>query len=167
MKIAQIQQDSANLKDAGENYFSSIAYFGEVENPKAQAFVLSKTGKLASEEFDKSLANDYFYVADVLAKEIKDEKLIGKINQNAGEAFVYLNEPKMALDYYKNSAASFDAINENKELAKDYQAAAKLMLELGNPAKARTLLNKAYKIGIKTEDTSLIKSIQAEISVLA
>lgn len=167
MKMAQIQHDSANLKDAGENYFSSIAYFGDVDNMKAQAVLLSQTGKLAGEEFDKKAAKDYFNVADTLAKELEDKNLIGKVNQKAADTFVYLNEPKTALDFYKNSAAVYDEINENQELAKDYQAAAKLMLNLGNPAKARTLLNKAYKAGLKTDNKELIQQIQAEISVLA
>ena len=167
MKIAQIQHDSANLKDAGENYFSSIAYFGDVDNMKAQAVLLSQTGKLAGEEFDKKAATDYFQVADTLAKELEDKNLSGKINQKAADTFVYLNEPKTALDFYKNSAAFYDEINENEELAKDYQAAARLMLELGNSSKARTLLNKAYKAGLKADNKDLVQSIQTEIAVLS
>ena len=166
MKIAQIQYDSANLNDAGENYFSSIAYFGQVENPKAQAVLLSQTGKLASEEFDKQKTEDYFYVADALAKEMGDKTLKGKINQKAGDAFSYINEPQRALSYYRDSAESYNEIQNNSELAKDYQSAAKLMFELGNPHKARTLLNKAFRASIKTEDTELIKNIQNQISAL-
>ena len=166
MKIAQIQYDSAKLKEAGENYFTSIGYFGQVENPKAQAVLLSQTGKLASEEFDKSNTEDYFYVANALAQDIGDKNLEGKINQKAGNAFSYINEPYIALNYYKTSAASFDAIQNNLELAKDYQAAAKLMFELGNSQKAKSLLNKAYKVGVKTDDENLIKNIQSQIAVL-
>ena len=166
MKIAQIQYDSAKLKDAGENYFSSIAYFGQVENPKAQVVLLSQTGKLASEEFDKEKTADFFYVADALAKDMGDKTLKGKINQKAGEAFSYLNEPQKALSYYRNSAEAYNDVENNIELAKDYQLAAKLMLELGNPYKAKTLLNKAFKAGIKTEDEELIKNIQYQISAI-
>ena len=167
MKIAQIQHDSSNLKDAGSNYFSSIAYFGQVDNIKAQAAVLSQTGKLVSESYDTDNAKDYFYVAKTLANEIDDKTLIGKVNQKAGDAFSHLNEPRLALDYYKDSAASYDEIQNNLELAKDYQAAAKLMLDLGNPHKARTLLNKAYKAGIKADDTDLVKQIQSQIEILS
>ena len=166
MKIAMLQHDSSNLKDAGENYFSSIAYFGEVENPKAQAVLLSQTGKLASEEFDKKNAEDFFYVANSLAQELDDDGLKGKINQKAGEAFSYLNEPQKALGYYRDSAASYDEIQNNLELAKDYQAAAKLMYELGNSAKARTLLNKAFKASIKADNFDLTQNIQAQIVAL-
>ena len=83
-----------------------------------------------------------------MADDLNDSNLTGKINQKAGEAFAYMNEPRKALGYFKESAASFDSIQNNLELAKDYRAAANLMIELGNPAKARTLLNKAFKAGI-------------------
>ncbi len=167
MKIAQIQHENSNLKEAGENYFSSIAYFGEVDNTKAQAVLMTQAGKLASEQFDKEKTKDYFYIANALADDVGDSALIGKINQKAGDSFTYLNEPKDALDYYKTSAASYDEIQNNLELAKDYQSAAQLMLDLGNPAKARKLLNKAYKASVKTENSDLIKQIQSQIEVLA
>ena len=166
MKIAQIQYDSANLKGAGENYFSSIAYFGQVENPKAQAVLLSQTGKIASEEFDKQKTADFFYVADALAQDMDDKVLRGKINRKAGDAFSYLNEPRKALGFYKNSAEAHNDVQNNLDLAKDYQAAAKLMFELGNPKKAKTLLNKAFKASIKANDTDLTKNIQSQIAVL-
>ena len=164
MKIAQIQYDSANSKEAGENYFSSIAYFGQVENQKAQAVLLSQTGKMTSEEFDLPKTQDYFYVADILAKELEDKTLQGKINQKAGEAFSYLNEPQKALGYYKNSAKSFFETQNNLDLARDYQAAAKLMLELGNPHKAKTLLNKAFNASVKAGDSEIIRNIQSQIA---
>ena len=167
MKIAQIQHDNSNLKEAGENYFSSIAYFGEVDNKKAQAVLMTQAGKLACEQFDKEKTQDYFYIANALADDLEDKTLIGKINQKAGDSFSYLNEPKDALGYYKTSAASYNEIENNVELAKDYQSAAQLMLDLGNPAKARKLLNKAYKASIKTENTDLIKNIQSQIEVLS
>ena len=167
MKIAQIHHDSADLQEAGDNYFSSIGYFGQVENLKAQAVLLSHTGKLASEGFDKQNAQDYFYVASALSDDLKDENLTGKINQKAGEAFTYMNEPRKALGYYRESAASFDSAQNNSELAKDYRSAAKLMLELGNPAKARTLLNKAFKAGVMANDNELVQKIQAEIAVIS
>ena len=167
MKIAQIYHDSANSQEAGDNYFSSIGYFGQTENLKAQAVLLSQTGKLASEGFDKQNAQDYFYVASALADDLNDSNLTGKINQKAGEAFAYMNEPRKALGYFKESAASFDSIQNNLELAKDYKAAASLMLELGNPAKARTLLNKAFKAGILADDKELVQKIQAEIAILS
>ncbi|MBQ7450870.1 hypothetical protein IJS77_05570 [bacterium] len=166
MKMALIQHDTSKLKDAGENYFSSIAYFGQVENPKAQAVLLSQTGKLAGEEFDSKNAADFFYVANSLAQDLDDSSLKGKINQKAGETFSYLNEPQKALGYYRDSAASYDEIQNNQELAKDYQAAAKLMYELGNPAKARTLLNKAFKASVKADNYNLTQSIQAQIAAL-
>ena len=166
MKIAQIQYDSAKVKEAGENYFTSIGYFGQVENPKAQAVLLSQTGKLASEEFDKQKTEDFFYVADALAKDMGDKMLKGKINQKAGDAFSYMNEPQKALGYYRNSAESHNDVQNNLELAKDYQAAAKLMFELGNPHKAKTLLNKAFKASVKTNDKELTKNIQYQISAL-
>ena len=166
LKIGQLQHDTSNLDEAGENYFSSIAYFGQTDNKKAQAVILSQTGKLASEQFDTISAKDYFYVANILADDISDKTLLGKINQKAGDSFTYLNEPKSALDFYKNSAAAYNETQNNFELAKDYQSAAKLMLELGNPHKARTLLNKAYKAGLKTEDFDLVQMIQNQITAL-
>lgn len=167
MKMAQIQHDNADLKVAGENYISSIAYFGQVDNPKAQAVLLSQTGKLASETYDKENAATLFRIANSLAGDLNDKNLQGKINQKAGDAFDYMNEPKQALDYYKTSAASYDEIANNLELAKDYQAAAKLMLELGNPAKAKTLLQKAFKASAKTDNQDLMQNIQAQIAVLS
>ena len=167
MKMAQIQHDNADLKVAGENYISSIAYFGQVDNSKAQAVLLSQTGKLASETFDKKNAATLFKIANSLAGDLNDKNLQGKINQKAGDAFDYMNEPKQALDYYKTSAASYDEIANNLELAKDYQAAAKLMLELGNPAKAKTLLQKAFKASSKTDNQDLMQNIQAQIAVLS
>jgi len=166
MKIAQIQYDSAKLKDAGENYFTSIGYFGQVENPKAQAVLLSQTGKLAGEEFDKQKSADFFYVADALAQDMGDKTLKGKINQKAGDVFSYMNEPQKALGYYRNSAESHSEVQNNLELAKDYQAAAKLMFDLGNPHKAKTLLNKAFKSAVKTDDAELTQNIQYQISAL-
>ena len=144
LKMAQIRHDSADFKTAGEDYFSSIAYFGQVENPKAQAVELS----------------------NLLAQDIGDKSLIGKINQRAGEAFDYLNEPRTALSYYKDSASSYDEIQNNLGLARDYQAAAKLMYELGNTSKAKTLMYKAYKAGLKTDNQELIQNIQSQIAVL-
>ena len=101
-----------------------------------------------------------------MAQELDDDGLKGKINQKAGEAFTYLNEPQKALGYYRDSAASYDGIQNNLELAKDYQAAAKLMYELGNSAKARTLLNKAFKASIKADNYDLTQNIQAQIVAL-
>ena len=167
MKIAQIHHDSADLQEAEYNYFSSIGYFGQTENLKAQAVLLSQTGKLASEGFDKQNAQDYFYVASALADELNDKNLTGKISQKAGESFAYMNEPRKALGYYKDSAASFNSTQNNLELANDYRSAAKLMLELGNPAKARTLLNKAFRAGLMADDKELVQKIQAEIEVIA
>ena len=166
LKMAQIRHDSADFKTAGEDYFSSIAYFGQVENPKAQAVVLSQAGKLVSEEYDKQKTQDYFELSNLLAQDIGDKSLIGKINQRAGEAFDYLNEPRTALSYYKDSASSYDEIQNNLGLARDYQAAAKLMYELGNTSKAKTLMYKAYKAGLKTDNQELIQNIQSQIAVL-
>ena len=167
LKMGQINYDSTNLKQAGENYFSSIAYFGQAENPKAQAVILSKTGKLVSEQYDKNNAKDYFDVANILAKEVGNKNLSGKINQKAGEAFSSLGEPLTALSYYKDSAAFYNGSENNFDLAKDYQAAAQLMLDLGNKAKAKTLLNKAFKISLKTDNEELTKQIQSQIAVLS
>lgn len=166
MKLAKIYHEDADMTNAGENYFSSIGYFGEVDNIKAQAVLLCQTGKLAGEEFDKKNSKDYFDVALLLADEIGDKSLAGKINQKAGDSFSYMNEPKSALDYYKSSASIYDSVQNNLELARDYQSAAQLMLELGNPAKARKLLNKAYKAGLKTEDQDLILNIQTKIEAI-
>ena len=118
------------------------------------------------EEFDKQKTEDLFYVADALAQDMDDKVLRGKISRKAGDAFSYLNEPRKALGFYKNSAEAHNAVQNNIDLAKDYQAAAKLMFELGNPHKAKTLLNKAFKASIKTNDTDLTKSIQTQIAVL-
>lgn len=167
MKMAQIQHDSSNLQEAGENYFSSIGYFGQLDNQKAQAVLLAQTGKLVSETYDKQKTQEFFEIANILADETGDKQISGKVNQKAGEAFSYMNEPQMALDYFKTSASSYDEVQNNLGLAKDYQAAALLMLDLGNSAKAKKLLNKAFKASLKADNYELTQQIQAKIAVLS
>ena len=58
-------------------------------------------------------------------------------------------------------------MQNNLGLAKDYQAAALLMLDLGNSAKAKKLLNKAFKASLKADNYELTQQIQAKIAVLS
>ena len=164
--MGKIYDDYVKLDPAIDHYIAAASFAGEADNLKLQTQALSDLAQIHAEKYDKPNALQFMQLSDTVAEETKDKKVIGLISSKNGKNCERLNENAQALKYYTTSAKSFYDINDNVNLAKKYESAAKIMLNYGNKAKAKTLLSKAFVAASHTSDAKLKTQLAEQIAVL-
>lgn len=144
LSMGKIYDDYIKFEPAVNHYCAAVAYAGEADNLPLQTRVLSNLAQLHSERYDKNNTVMFMDMSDTIAEETKNDKIIGFISYRNADCCERLNEPAKALKYYGKSAQAFSNTDEKETLAKDYKAAADIMLRYGNKAKAKSLLSKAF-----------------------
>ncbi len=147
IRMAKIYDDYAKFEPAVEHYHSAVSFSGN--NPSGQSHALKGLGKMYTDRFDKTNAVTFNNLAIEVAQSANKPDTVGKIYQEVAQDYTYLGENKKALDCLKRSTAVFagldDKIETNAQIAQNYFEASKLMKSLGNEAKAKSLLLKAYQ----------------------
>lgn len=147
--MGKIYDDAVQFHPAMEHYFASIAFAGEVENLKTQAFSLVNIANMYAGKYNTQEAKNYYETAQQIAQANNNDKLSAKVYKLSASKMDTLNEPKIALDYYKQSSYYFNKNNNTLDLADNYEKSSALMAKLGNKSKARTLLQKAQNIYVQ------------------
>ena len=147
LKMAQIYDDYAKFEPAVKHYHSAISFSGN--NPSGQSRALKGLGTMHARRFDVASTETFNGLAIDVAQSAENPKVSGKIYREVAKDYSYLGENKKALEYLKRSTAAFAGskiINEtNEQIAQNYIEASKVMRELGNEAKAKSLLSKAFQ----------------------
>ena len=164
--MGKIYDNSVQFHPAMEHYFASAAYAGEADNLKSQTLTLMNMGNMFADRYNAEEAKNYYETAQLIAEETADNKLSGKVYKLSAGKMSGLNEPKLALDYYKQSSYHFDKINEDLELASNYTKSSALMLKLGNTNKAKTLLQKAQNIYRNNNMPENIFAVEKELRAI-
>lgn len=144
LSMGKIYDDYVKFEPAVDHYCAAVAYAGEADNLPLQSKVLSDLAQLHSERYDKDNTILFMDMADTIAEETKSDKVVGIISYRNADYCARLNEPAKALKYYGKSAEALSNTGEKETLAKDYKAAADIMIKYGNIAKAKSLLSKAF-----------------------
>ena len=142
--MGKIYDDYVKFEPAVDHYCAAVAYAGEADNLPLQTKVLSDLAQIHSERYDKDNTMLFVGMSDMIAEETNNDKVIGLISYKNADSCKRLNEPARALNYYAKSAKALSNTGESEFLAKDYMAAAEIMLKYGNKAKAKSLLSKAF-----------------------
>lgn len=147
IKMAQIYDDYAKFEPAVAHYHCAVSFSGN--NPSGQSRALKGLGGMHARRFDRANAETFNGLAVDVAKNADNPKVSGKIYREVAQDYTYLGESKKALECLKRSTAAFaglrNANETNEQIAQNYVEAAKVMRELGNEAKANSLLSKALQ----------------------
>ena len=108
-------------------------------------------------------AKSYYELAQQISTETKNNMFSGNIYKKTANKMTELNEPKTALDYYKNSSYYFDKTDDKTTLAQNYEKSSELMIQLGNRAKAKSLLKKAHNIYKQDNNAEAMFSIEKQL----
>ena len=157
--MAQIYDDVNQIEPALEHYLTSVSYAGENDNLVAQSTSLTKIANIFSDKFDKR-AFEFYAEANILVSQTNDSETKGFVMSNTAGAYTNFNKPDKAMRFYADAVKNYTDAHSQENLAENYKAAAELMLELKNPAKARVLLKKAMNYADKVRDAKLIGEIQ-------
>lgn len=144
--MGKIYDEAVQFHPAMEHYYASIAFAGESENLKSQTFSLVNIANMYAGKYNTSEAKNYYEIAQQIAKENGNDKLSAKVFKVCASKMDILNEPKVALDYYRQSSYYFNKNNNSEALADNYEKSSSIMAKLGNKNKAITLLKKAQNI---------------------
>ena len=163
--MAQIYDDVNQINPALDHYVSTISHAGEAENLPAQSASLTKIGNIYSDMYEKE-AFDYYETAQAIAKETKNYNLRGYVASNTGKAHIKFDNAKSALTSFSSAVKDYTKAQSPVKTAQNYIAAADVMVEYNNPAKALKLLQKAQKYARQTDNINLVKEINTKIRQL-
>jgi len=163
--MGQIYDDVAQFDPAINHYMSSISYAGESGNFTAQSSSLTKIGNMYSEKYNKE-AFDFYSEAKLMANESKDAKTKGYVSSNTASAYQKFNEPQNALKSYSAAITEYTEAKSPLKTAKNYQGASEVMMEYGNPQKAKSLLQKALMSAKQTDNFQLISEIKTKLDAM-
>ncbi len=166
LSMGRIYDDYVKFEPAVEHYGAAVSFAGEADNLKLQTQALSDLAQIHSERYDKDNTYMFMDMASVIADETQDNKVRGIIASKSAKMCGKLGNNAKALNLYASSAQAFSQIDDNANLAKNYRAAADVMLQYGNSAKAKSLLSKAYAAAQNTDDNELKMQITMEIANL-
>lgn len=166
MYMGRIYDDYVILEPAVEHYCAAVSFAGEADNVKLQSKVLSDLAQIHTEKYDKQNALMFMDLSDIAVSETNDSKVKGYVASKNARNCARLGENTRALGYYGKSSKEYSDISDNENLAKNYLAAAEIMLNYGNPAKARKLLGKAFVAVQSSGDFSLKQEITDKIAML-
>lgn len=157
--MAQIYDDVNQVEPAINHYMSSISYAGEIENLTAQTTSLTKIGNIYSDKYKKE-AFDFLLEAEAIAIESKSSKTKGYVSSNIANAYNRFNDPENALRFYSNAIKEYQDAKSPDKIAINYKRAAEVMKDYNNPAKAKSLLQKALSKARETDDILLTQEIK-------
>ncbi len=165
--MGKIYDDYVKFEPAVDHYSAAVSYAGEADNLNLQTQALSDLAQIHTEKYDKDNAYMFMDMASVAANETKNDRVQGIISSRSAKMCEKLGDSAGALNLYGNSARLFSQAEDSSNLAKNYRAAADVMLKYGNPAKAKSLLSKAYVAAQNTDDNELKMQITMEIASLS
>lgn len=164
--MAQIYDDVVYFEPAMNHYFAAISYAGEAENLNAQTKVLANIGDMYAERYDADKTHEFYSVAKNIALETKNNKTMGAIWSRSGDSMTVINDKVNALRDYKASAQFYKDAESPSKMARNYEKASIVMLEIGNKEKSRSLLEKAQKLAIKANDMDYAEKIAGQINMI-
>ena len=132
---------------------------------KLQTKVLADLAQIHTEKYDRENALMFMGLSDIVVDETGDLRAKGRISSQNARSCEKLGETSRALNYYADSAKSYSILQDDENLAGNYLAAAEVMLNYGNPAKARKLLGKAYLAAQATDNLGLKQQISKKLAV--
>lgn len=156
--MAQIYDDVNQIEPALNHYLTSVSYAGENDNLVVQSTSLTKIANIFSDKLD-SKAFEFYEEANALISQTSDSKTKGYVKSNTAGAYTHFNQPDTALKYYADAVKNYSDARSKENVAENYKAAAELMLDFKNPAKAKVLLRKALNHADKIKDMHLIDEI--------
>ena len=166
MYMGKIYDDYARLDPAIDHYCAAVSFAGEADNMKLQTKVLADLAQIHTEKYDKENALMFMGLSDIVVDETGDAKAKGRISSQNARNCQRLGETSKALNYYANSAKSYLSIDDSENLAANYIAAADIMINYGNPAKAKKLLGKAYLAAQSSGNADLKQQVAEKIALV-
>jgi len=163
--MGKIYDDVSQFDPAINHYMSSISYAGENENFTAQSNSLTKIGNMYSERYNKN-AFDFYSEAKLMAGESKDTKTKGYVSSNTANAYKKFNEPQNALKFYSDAIKEYKEAQSPLKTAQNYKSASEVMLNYGNPQKAKSLLQKALASAQQTDNVQLVSEIKTKLKAM-
>lgn len=163
--MAQIYDDVNQIKPALDHYFTSVAFAGAADNLVAQSTSLTKMGNIYKDMYDQE-AMDYYSIANDLAEQTDNSRVKGFISSSIAGAYEKFGEPQEALKSYSKAVRHYTDAEAPLKVAQNYNKAADIMVEYGNSAKAKSLLQKAQNYARQTDDVNLMNEINDKLSTL-
>lgn len=156
--MAQIYDDVNQAEPAIKHYLTSVSYAGENDNLTAQCTSLTRIANIIMSQSNQK-AFDFYEEANTIVEQTDDAKAKGFVTSNTAAAYNRFDKPEKALSYYASAVKNYTEANSQDNIAENYKAAAELMLDYNNPAKAKVLLKKALVRSDKIKDATLIDEI--------
>ena len=169
ISMAQIYDDFVKFEPAVDHYCAAVSFAGEADNLNLQTKALADLADIHSERYDKKNSFMFMDLADSVSRETKNKKFIGSTLSRCAKISTRLDESAKALSYYRESTRYYEQANAVENEIKNYQAAAQIMVKLGNKTKAKALLTRAYsKLSkIDSNATEITSDLNAQILALA
>ena len=169
ISMAQIYDDYVKFEPAVDHYCAAVSFAGEADNLNLQTKALADLADIHSERYDRKNSFMFMDLADSVARETKNKKFIGSTLSRCAKISTRLDESAKALSYYRESTRYYEQANAVENEIKNYQAAAQIMVKLGNKTKAKALLSRAYsKLSKLDSNTSeLTSDLNSQILALA
>ena len=164
--MAQIYDDVNQVEPALSHYLTSVSYAGENDNLVAQSTSLTKIANIFSNKYDTQ-AFDFYEQANLLVAQTNDSKTKGFVKSNTAGAYTQFDRPDKAMRFYADAVKNYSDASSQENIAENYKAAAELMLNFRNPAKARVLLKKALNHADRSKDVQLIDEINDLLEEIA
>ncbi len=158
LSMAKIYDDVNQVEPAIDHYLVSVSYAGETDDIVTQSTSLAKIGNLLTDKYDKQCFEFYEEAQGVIASS-NDVKAKGFISSATADAYSHFNFADTALKYYADAVQNYTKAGDYLEMAQNYKAAAKLMVDFKNKSKASSLLQKALTFAYKAENEELINEI--------
>lgn len=158
--MAQIYDDINEVEPALNHYMTSISYAGKSDDLIGQSDSLTRMANIFTDKYDEG-AFDYYDVARKLIEQTTDNSMKGYVLSNTADACVQFKKKDKALKYYAEAVKNYEHSNSKEEIARNYKAAAELMIDFDSPNKAKSLLKKALVNAVKTTNEDLISEINA------
>ena len=158
LSMAKIYDDVNQVEPAIDHYLVSVSYAGEMDDIVTQSTTLAKIGNLLTDKYDKKCFEFYEEALGVI-KSSDDLKAKGYISSSTADAYSHFNFADTALKYYADAVQNYTKVGDYLEMAQNYKAAAKLMMEFNNRSKSSSLLQKALTFAYKAENEDLITEI--------
>lgn len=166
ISMAKIYDDYVKFEPAVDHYAAAVSYSGESDNLKLQTKALTNLGKIYTGRYDRTKALNFMDMAETIASETKNDKLIGLTDATNAQCCEKLNENARAIQLYAKSAQAFHGINYYEGLADDYVKAGDLMLQFGNSSKAKNLYSKAHAALKKCDNPELTREVLDKMASL-
>ncbi len=156
--MAQIYDDVNEVGAALDHYMTSISYAGKSDDLIGQSGSLTRVANIFTDKYDEN-AFEYYDIARRLAEQTSDDNMKGYVLSNTADACVQFRKNDRALKYYAEAVMNYEKTNAKEEIAKNYKAAAELMIQFNSPNKAKSLLKKAMINAVKTQNEDLVSEI--------